>query len=87
MFNVTGTIANFIYSKASDKYDESFKIQVQGETALPDGQFKIEILTLNVPKKIYESLQGQKGEEVTLPIGFYCKNNQIITFFPKNEVK
>ena len=84
MFNVTGKLINFFQSEASEKYDASFKVQMLGEMPLQDGQVKMEMLTLNVPKKIFDSLQGQIGQEATLPIGFYIKNGQMITFFPKN---
>jgi len=87
MFNVTGKIMNVFSSAATEKYDASYKVQILGETDLPDGQCKMEMLTLNVPKTIYDSLQGQEGQEITLPIGFYVKNNQLITFYPKNGAK
>ena len=84
MFNVSGKIINFFNSPASEKYEASYKIQLLGEMPLQDGQCKMEMLNLNIPKPLFDSLQGQIGEEVTLPIGFYVKNNQLITFFPKH---
>jgi len=84
MFNVTGKIMNLIHSPATDKFDESFKVQVLGQNPLVDGQVKMELLTLNVPRPVYSSLMGHESEEITLPVGFYVKNGQLITFYPKH---
>lgn len=84
MFNVTGKIINVFHSPASEKYEASYKVQILGNSPLIDGQVKMEMLTLNVPKPIFNSLQGQTGQEVTLPIGFYVKNGILVTFFPKS---
>jgi hypothetical protein len=84
MFNVTGKVINLFQSPATEKYEASYKVQLLGNMPLPDGQIKMEMLTLNVPRLIFESLHGQTNEEVSLPIGFYVKNNQLITFYPKH---
>jgi len=84
MFNVTGKIINVFHAPASEKYEASYKVQILGNSPLIDGQVKMEMLTLNVPKSVFNSLQGRKDEEVTLPIGFYIKNNTLVTFFPKH---
>ncbi len=87
MYQVTGQILNLFSSPASEKYDESFKVQLLGETLTVDGQVKKEMITLNVPKPVYNSLQGRSGETATLPIGFYVKSGNLITFFPKSEAE
>jgi hypothetical protein len=51
---------------------------------LVDGQVKKEMLTLSVPKTIFQSLESHIDEEMTLPIGFYVKNGQLVTFYPKH---
>lgn len=85
MFNVTGTIDNVYTSPASEKYEASYKIQLLGESPLMDGQVKKEMITLNVPKDVFSDLKDQIGKTVSLPIGFYIKNGQIITFYPKHK--
>lgn len=83
MFQVTGTIINLFDSPANDKYDASFKVQLLGDNRLPDGQVKKEMLTLNVPRSVYETLRGRAGEDVTLPVGMFVKNGQLNVYFPK----
>lgn len=85
MFQVTGTIINLFDSPASEKYDASYKVQLLGDTLTKDGQVKKEMLTLNVPQEVFNSLRGETGKEATLPIGFYVKNGNMVTYFPKSE--
>jgi len=87
MYQVTGEILNLFSSPASDKYEASYKVQMLGETLTIDGQVKKEMITLNVPQPVFNSLQGQIGHIATLPIGFYIKNGNLITFFPKSEAE
>jgi len=84
MYNVTGRIINAFESPASEKYAASYKVQMLGESPLVDGQVKMEMLTLSVPRASFETLKNQIGETVTLPIGFYVKNSQLVTFYPKH---
>lgn len=85
MYNVTGEILNVFYSPASEKYEASYKVQLLGESPMVDGQVKKEMLTLNVPKEIFSNLKNHVSETITLPIGFYVKNNQLVTFYPKHQ--
>ena len=83
MFQVTGEVINLFTSPASEKYEESYKVQILGENQLQDGQVKKEMLTLSVPRTVYDSLQGSTGRMLTFPIGFYVKAGQLVTYFPK----
>ena len=85
MYNVTGEIINVFESPKSEKYDASFKVQMLGDSPLVDGQIKKEMLTISVPKEIFQNLKNHINEEMTLPIGFYVKNGQLVTFYPKHE--
>ncbi len=85
MYNVTGQIINVFESPKSEKYDASFKVQMLGDSPLVDGQIKKEMLTISVPKTIFQNLKTHVGEEMTLPIGFYVKNGQLVTFYPKHQ--
>jgi hypothetical protein len=84
MFQATGQIINLFKSPASEKYEESYKVQILGDMPLVDGQVKKEMLTLNIPRAVFNSLQGRTNEEVSIPIGFYVKNGVLVTFFPKH---
>lgn len=84
MYNVKGQIINLFQSPATEKYDAAYRVQVLGDMPMMDGQVKKEMLTLNVPIEVFNSLQGRIGKDVTLPIGFYIKNGQLVTFYPKH---
>ena len=84
MYQVTAQIINSFHSPATEKYEESFKVQLLGDNPLKNGQNKKEMLTLSVPKKVYTDLADQEGTHVTLPIGFFVSNNRLTPFYPKN---
>jgi len=84
MYSVKAQVLNLFHSEATEKYAESFKVQLLGDVPLKDGQVKKDMLTLNVPQEIYNSLQGQEGKTVSLPIGFFVSNNRLTPFFPKS---
>jgi hypothetical protein len=86
MFKVTGEIINLFDSPANEKYEASFKVQLLGEHRLPDGQIKKEMLTLGVPRTVYDSLQGKVGQSVTLPVGMFVKAGQLNVYFPKASI-
>jgi len=85
MYSVNAQIINSFHSPATEKYPESFKVQLLGDNPLQDGQTKKEMLTISVPEKIYRNLSGQEGKNVTLPIGFFVSNNRLTPFYPKNN--
>lgn len=87
MYNVKGQIINLFHSPATEKYDAAYRVQLLGDMPMQDGQVKKEMLTLNVPHELFTSLQGKTGKDITLPIGFYVKNNQLVTFYPKHGEK
>jgi hypothetical protein len=83
MYTVTAMVVNAFSVPASEKYEESFKVQLIGDSHLKDGQVKKEMLTLSVPKDVFATLKDAEGEEVTLPVSFFVKNNQLNPFYPK----
>lgn len=87
MYQVTGNIINVFSAPKTEKFEESFKVQVLGDSLTVDGQVKKDLITLNIPKPVFDSLQGRQGEEITLPIGFYVKSGNLVTYFPKSEAK
>jgi len=84
MYSVRAQVLNVFTSPASEKYPESFKVQLLGDMAMKDGQVKKDMLTLSVPQDVFNSLSGRIGDEVTLPIGFFVSNNRLTPFFPKS---
>jgi len=86
MYSVHGEVLNLYHSKKTEKYPESFKVQLMGDSPLKDGQVKKEMITLNVPQKIFTDLKDQIGSFIDLPIGFFVSGNRLTPFYPKNTV-
>jgi len=84
MYKVTAEVMNAFSVPASEKYEESFKIQLIGDTHMKDGQVKKEMLTLSVPSEVYIRLKGAIGKTVSLPVSFFVRNNQLNPFYPKS---
>lgn len=85
MYKVTAEVMNAFSVPASEKYDESFKVQLIGDTHMKDGQIKKEMLTLSVPSEIYIRLKDSIGKTVSLPVSFFVRNNQLNPFYPKSS--
>ena len=60
MFQVTGLLQNCFKQDATDKYDESFKIQILGDHVQQNGELRQELLTLTVPETCTGSLKASK---------------------------
>lgn len=84
MYKVTAQVINAFSIPSSEKYDESFKLQLMGDLHMKDGQVKKEMLTLSVPSEIFTQLNSKIGKTVTLPVSFFVRNNQLNPFFPKS---
>ncbi len=85
MYSVNAQVLNRFHTPATEKYPESFKVQLLGDNPLKDGQVKKDMLTLSVPENIYKSLANQEGKTITLPVGFFVSNNTLTPFYPKNS--
>lgn len=83
MYSVKAQVINIFNVPASEKYEESYKVQLMGDTELKDGQIKKEMITLNVPLHVFTKLKEHVGKTVNLPISFYVSNNNLNPFFPK----
>lgn len=81
MFNITGQVTNTFTIPKSEKYDESFKVQLLGDHFTKDGQVRKEMVTLNVPKDVYEEMASHIGHEVTLPVGLFISSNKLNVFY------
>lgn len=87
MYTITAQIINAFSVPASDKYPESWKLQLMGDTHTRDGQIKKEMITLSIPQGEFNKLKSMNGQEVTLPISFFVKNNQLNPFYPKTAAQ
>ena len=85
MFSINGQIINAFTVPKSEKYDESFKVQLLGDQITNAGQLRKEMVTLSVPRDVFNDLQSQVGHEVTLPVGIFARNGQLNVFFNQKE--
>ena len=85
MFQVTGLLQNCFKQDATDKYDESFKIQILGDHVQQNGELRQELLTLTVPRNVYREFESLKGRSVTLPVGLFVNGNRVQAFIPKGS--
>lgn len=83
MYTITAEVINTFSVAASEKYPESWKLQLMGDTNTRDGQIKKEMVTLSIPQSEYNKLNDKIGQVVTLPISFFVKGNQLNPFYPK----
>lgn len=86
MYQVTADVLNVFHVPATEKYDETFKVQLIGDNHMKNGQVKKELLTLSVPEKTFLDLKGEIGNPVTLPVSFFAQGSQITAFYPKNNL-
>lgn len=63
---------------------DTVKVQIMGQIPVPNGQSKVDLVTLSVPdKKTYSELLNKK---IQLPLGFFAPaKNQIIYYVPKGS--
>ena len=85
MFSVQGQIINTFSSPASEKFPTpSYKVQLLGEQMTRDGQIRKEMLDLVIPPEVFNSIQGQVGRHVRIPVGLFVSDKGgIRAFFPK----
>lgn len=89
MFSIQGQVINTFYTPASEKYPEpSYKVQILGDNITKDGQVRKEMIDLTIPVDVYNSLQGQEGQIVRIPVGLFVTDKGAIrAFFPKGRAK
>ena len=84
MYKLEGELINCFRQPASDKYPESFKVQILGETTTQAGEVKKEMLTLSASAEQWEALKGRVGRPVSVPVGLFVKNGALYAYIPKN---
>jgi len=92
MFNISGTVLHtFDQPKRVDSKtgevlsDEKPKVQILGEMPLPNGQTRMEMVTLTCEDvKPYESVKGQK---ISVALGIFAPaKGQVVYFIPKGSL-
>ncbi len=92
MFNLTGTVLHtFEQPKRVDSKtgeilsDEKPKVQILGDMPLPNGQTRMEMVTLTCEDvKPFDALKGQK---ISVALGIFAPaKGQVIYFIPKGSL-
>ncbi len=60
MYTITAQVINAFSVPASDKYPESWKLQLMGDTHTRDGQIKKEMITLSIPQGEFNKLKKSR---------------------------
>ena len=84
MYKLEGELINCFRVPASDKYPESYKVQVLGETTTQAGETRKEMLTLSVSSAQWEALKTRVGRPVSVPIGIFVKGGVMHAYVPKD---
>lgn len=85
MFLLSGTIINVFESpkgiskKTGEEYGGQDKVQVMGEVPLPNGEIRMDMLTLTSHDS--EPLKKLIGKPVSIPVGFIAQSKGVITYF------
>jgi hypothetical protein len=90
MFTVMGKVINVFDQPGSidrdtgEKLPDSVRLQMLGEMPVPNGETRLDLITVKVEdKETYEKL---KSKEIRLPVGaFSPSKGQIIYFVPKGS--
>ena len=85
MFLLTGTVLHVFESpkgiskKTGEEYGGQDKVQIMGDIALPNGEFRKDMLTLTTHDS--EPLRKLIGKPVSVPVGFIAQSKGVITYF------
>lgn len=88
MFTVTGEVMHVfdqpgrLDRETGEIGPDSVKVQIMGDMPIPNGQSRLDMITLKVSdRKSYADLQGKK---IRLALGFFSPlKGQIVYFVPK----
>jgi hypothetical protein len=87
MITLNGKLINTFKSpegtnKEGEKYGGQHKIQMLAELDLPNGEMRVEMLTLTAPS--IEVFKRHLGRHITVPVGAFVSGKAILWFIPKN---
>lgn len=87
MFTLCGQVMNVFVQPGgvSKKTGEAFaprdKVQILGQIPLPEGGYKLDLVTLNVENgKVFEAVSGKL---IRVPVGVYALNRSVGYFIPQ----
>lgn len=86
MLSLTGQLVNVAHmpeGKREDgtKYGGDYQIQLMCNTALKNGENRVELVNLRVPDD--KPFQRFAGKTITLPVSCFAKQSVIVYFIPK----
>jgi len=89
MLQMTGKVIHLFEqpkgtNKAGEEYGGQDKVQVMGETPLPNGESRFELITLTCHDA--KAFQSYMGKDVSFPIGVMAPaKGSIVYFIPKGS--
>jgi len=87
MFTLTGQVVHVFESpkgvnkQSGEEYGGQDKVQIMGHMALPNGETRMELVTLTTDQGT--ELQKSLGRSVVAPVGFYHAKGAVGFFIPK----
>ena len=84
MYRLDGELINVFRQPASEKFPESYKVQILGETTTPAGETRKEMLTLSASFEQWEFLKSRLGRPVSVPVGLFVRGRALCAYIPKD---
>lgn len=89
MFTLAGQVMNVfvqaggVSKKTGEEYEARDKVQLLGELPLPDGQKRLELVTLTVDDA--RPYQVVAGKRIRVPVGFFASGKNVQFYIPKGS--
>lgn len=83
MITLNGRLLNVyrapVRKGAEDGEKEKDKIQILGEVALPNGETRMDLMTITV--KDARAFEGRENEDISVPVGAFSPQKGSVIFF------
>ncbi len=83
MITLNGQLLNVyrapVRKNAEEGEKEKDKIQILGEIALPNGETRMDLMTITV--KDARTFEGRENEEISVPVGAFAPQKGSVIFF------
>lgn len=89
MFTLAGQVMNVfvqpggVSKKTGEEYEARDKVQLLGELPQPDGQKRLELVTLTVDDA--RPYQAVNGKRIRVPVGFFANGKSVQFYIPKGS--
>jgi hypothetical protein len=89
MFTLCGQVLNVfvqpggVSKKTGEEYEARDKVQLLGDLPQPDGQKRLELVTLTVDDA--RPYQAVSGKRVRVPVGFFANGKSVQFYIPKGS--